>query len=419
MGCSTAYHLARQRGDDGSGIVVVERDPTYARASATLSAGGIRQQFSLRQNVEMSLYGIDFLRNASNLLETTTNNTGNYVESGGDTIVDIQLQEHGYLFLASNEQGKQQIKLNHQVQCEAGCQDIKLLAAHELQTRFPWLNTSDIVLGSLGEKGEGWFDPWALLQGFKQKNIEMGVTFVTGSPVSSTRNIDTGRVAMVHIHQSVKKTIQSFTVDYVVNAAGAHCNRVMSLLTSTGPKIFHQIPVEPRKRCIFFFHCPPAVAWTAPLTVCPTSNVYFRSEGAGRQGHFLCGVSPSIENDPRIENDTDLDNVDHHLFDDIIWPALFHRVPEYFGELKVLSSWAGFYEYNTIDQNCIIDFHPEMSNVLMVNGFSGHGLQHSPASGRAAAEMLDYGKFTTLDLSIFNFERVLDGGKPVLEYGIV
>lgn len=63
-----------------------------------------------------------------------------------------------------------------------------------------------------------------------------------------------------------------------------------------------------------------------------------------------------------------------------------------------------------------------MPNVLMVNGFSGHGLQQSPAAGRAAAELLDNdGKFCTLDLGIFSFDRCFEGGGglPVYEAGIV
>mmetsp|Transcript_28160 Transcript_28160/g.77407 ORF Transcript_28160/g.77407 Transcript_28160/m.77407 type:complete len:445 (+) Transcript_28160:185-1519(+) len=420
MGCSTAYHLAHQRNNNGDGIVVVERDPTYAQASAMLSAGGIRQQFSLEQNVRMSLYGIEFLRNAPERLG-----------------VDVQLQEHGYLFLASNQRGKEQMEDNHKVQCQAAAShrrqlqkdngmddDIQLLSSDELQAKFPWLNSSDCVLGSFGQRGEGWFDPYSLVQGLKKSCREMGVQFVTGSPVDSKRDPDTGRVLSVNVLQEgseCTQTVINYSVEKVVNAAGAHCQDLMEILASTtsSSPLIHPMPVEPRKRCIFFFHCPSAASFTAPLTVCPTSMVYFRSEGTGSNGHFLCGVSPSEEDDIAVEHKSELNTVDHEVFNDVIWPALYNRVPDYFGELKVQSAWAGLYEYNTLDQNCIIDFHPEMPNVLMVNGFSGHGLQHSPASGRAAAELLDHGRFVTLDLSIFNFERVLDGGEPVLELGIV
>ena len=170
-----------------------------------------------------------------------------------------------------------------------------------------------------------------------------------------------------------------------------------------------------------------------PLTVDPGTGVYVRSEGDPRRRTFLCGVSPSAAEDVDYECGcpTAADGVpqnnpaveplhaDHELFDNIIWPALYHRVPSAFGSLKVQSSWAGLYEYNTVDQNAIIAFHPELPNVLCVNGFSGHGLQHSPAAGRAAAELLVEGRFRTLDLSIFGYDRCMGLAEPVLEVGIV
>lgn len=135
IGLCTAYHLALS--SPGSNITVLERDPTYARASATLSAGGIRQQFSLRQNVQMSIYGRDFLRSAHEILRVD------------EEEVDVQFQERGYLFLASTDIGAEVMRRNHQVQVGEGA-DVKLLNCQELKEKFPWLNTSDILLGSYG-----------------------------------------------------------------------------------------------------------------------------------------------------------------------------------------------------------------------------------------------------------------------------
>jgi FAD-dependent oxidoreductase domain-containing protein 1 len=190
--------------------------------------------------------------------------------------------------------------------------------------------------------------------------------------------------------------------------------------------LVNPLPVRPKKRCIYFFHCDSnqqeegaIVPDVAPLTI-DSSGAYFRSEGVHRgTGNFLCGISPSRDNDPDCYDPKDLENADPHLFEDKIWPALYNRVPA-FGSIKVQSSWASLYEYNVVDQNCILDYHPEMSNVLMVNGFSGHGLQHSPAAGRAAAELIDNNnQFQTLDLNIFRFDRFIDGGRgPVYEKGI-
>lgn len=82
------------------------------------------------------------------------------------------------------------------------------------------------------------------------------------------------------------------------------------------------------------------------------------------------------------------------------------------------SAWAGFYDYNAFDQNGIIGIHPVIGNMYFATGFSGHGLQHSPAVGRAVAELILDGDFTTLDLSGLSFKRIMLQ-KPMLERNVV
>jgi glycine/D-amino acid oxidase-like deaminating enzyme len=441
IGASTAFHLARQRtdGDSTSGndndpsILVVERDASYQSGSAIYSAGGIRFQFSLEENVRMSLYGIDFLRNAQSALSTTVSSTTTVAPS-----VDIQYVENGYLFFATNKEGEEQLRENHALYEEIGCSDmIELLSPAELKIRFPWLNVDDVLLGSFGCGGEGWFDPWAYLQGLNDKSKSLGVQYATGTVVAATRDQQSGDVLSVTIQDKTTKETYDIQVKTVVNAAGAAADHILKVLENksrndsdtSSPSLSQLFPVRPRKRSIYFFHCAPSsdenhdegiiVPDLAPLVI-DNTGAYFRSEGTKRgTGNFLCGMSPPDEEDYDCYDRRDLENADPHLFERDIWPALYNRVPA-FGSIKVLSSWAGLYEYNTVDQNCIIDFHPEMKNVLMINGFSGHGLQHSPAAGRAGAELIDHGnRFETLNLDIFRFDRLLDEGRgPVLERGI-
>ena len=414
MGSSLAYHLASMR-NTGSGIVVVEKDSSYKTASATLSAGGVRQQFSLRENVLMSLYGIDFVKRANEILA---------VDDGDDNI-DVQLQERGYLFLAS-EAGREALLANHAVQKEAGADWMALLSPDELRQRFPWLSTDGIAAGSLGLANEGWFDPWALLRGMRRKAQSLGVTYVEGEPVGATCDDTTRRVASVDVATS--GSVEQFRPRHVVNAAGAHARPVLDLLAAGRPVL--PLPVAPRKRCIFYVRCPSSSAtagegpstvplYHAPLTV-DTSGVYFRPEGHGSTETFICGVSPNAADDADVWDAAALSvGEDDHsaLFEEVIWPALYNRV-EAFGELKVQASWAGWYEYNTFDQNAIIGWHPDLTNVALLNGFSGHGLQQSPAAGRAVAELIERGRFDSLDLSLFGLERVQQG-RPVYEMGIV
>lgn len=139
------------------------------------------------------------------------------------------------------------------------------------------------------------------------------------------------------------------------------------------------------------------------------SGVYFRPEGTG----FLSGVAPPAHQDPAC---TDFE-VDHVLFDDVVWPTLARRVPG-FEALKLLGSWAGHYDVNTLDHNAIIGPHPALDNLLFANGFSGHGLQQSPGVGRALAEWVVHGATRSIELSALGWERVLLG-KPLAELNVV
>jgi glycine/D-amino acid oxidase-like deaminating enzyme len=153
----------------------------------------------------------------------------------------------------------------------------------------------------------------------------------------------------------------------------------------------------------------PAKLARCPLLIDPT-GVYFRPEGRT----YICGTSPAADNDP---DDLPLDEVDHALFDDVIWPTLAHRVPE-FEALRVENCWSGYYEYNVFDQNAIIGHHPDVDNCVFANGFSGHGLQQGPATGRGVSELILHGRYTTLDLSPLGWERVLEN-RPIVEKNVV
>ena len=154
---------------------------------------------------------------------------------------------------------------------------------------------------------------------------------------------------------------------------------------------------------------PRAPRWLdAPLLIDPT-GVYVRPEG----GNFLAGAAPPPECDPA---DPDF-AVDDALFDEIIWPGLARRVPA-FAELKRLSAWAGHYDYNGFDQNGLIGLHPALDNFLCATGFSGHGMQQSPAIGRGVAEWIAYGAYRSLDLSALAVSRVEDN-RPLREINVV
>ena len=378
IGSSIAYFL--RLSDPTVSVTVIERDPTYARSSSALSAASIRQQFSTPLSIQMSLFGIEFLRSIGERLEI------------GGTRPSIDLHEGGYLFLATAA-GESTLRENHALQKRLGA-DISLLDTSALQARFPWLNTDDLVAGAYGESGEGWFDGYGLVQALRKKAQALGARYVAADVTALQRDGN-------HVTQVQTADGETYACDVVVNAAGAWSRRVAQMVGI-------DLPVYARRRSIFNVTSPARLE-RCPLLIDP-SGVYFRPEG----NSFLCGTSPAADHDP---DDLPLDEVDHALFDDVIWPTLAHRVPQ-FEALRVQNCWSGYYEYNVLDQNAIIGSHPDVDNCIFANGFSGHGLQQGPATGRGISELILHGRYTTLDLGSLSFARVLEN-RPIVEKNVV
>jgi FAD-dependent oxidoreductase domain-containing protein 1 len=376
VGSAVAYFLTHDLGFTGS-IAVLERDPGYARAATTLSAASIRQQFSTPENIRLSLFGRQFLRELTQRFGPEA---------------DVVFREGGYLLLATDEGGPT-LAGNHAIQTAEGA-DILLLDGSALAAQFPWLNTADLAAGAWGRTGEGWFDAHALLQLLRTAARRRGVAYIHGEAVGIERQRD--RITAVTLADGGR-----IGCGTLVNAAGPQAGDVAALANVP-------LPVEPRKRCVFVVACRRELPGM-PLIV-DTGGVWMRPEGQG----FLCGVSPPESADPRADGDFD---VDYPLFDDVVWPALAHRVPA-MEELKLQRAWAGHYDFNTLDQNAILGPHPELANFLFANGFSGHGLQQSPAVGRAVAELIVHGRYLSLDLSVFGYDRILSG-RAVRELNVI
>ncbi|MFC0401518.1 NAD(P)/FAD-dependent oxidoreductase [Paraburkholderia rhizosphaerae] len=378
IGSSVAYFL--RASDPTVDVTVIERDPSYACSSSALSAASIRQQFSTPLSVQMSLFGIEFLRAIGERLAI----------DGAKPSID--LHEGGYLFLATPA-GVATLRDNHALQTRLGA-DIRWLEPDALAERFAWLNTDDLAAGALGESGEGWFDGYGLVQALRKKAQALGARYIAEDVTALIR--DGRRVTRV-----ITASGTAYPCDVMVNAAGAWSRRVAAMLDI-------ELPVYARRRSIFNVSSPARLE-RCPLLIDPT-GVYFRPEGQT----YICGTSPAADNDP---DDLPLDQVDHALFDDVIWPTLAHRVPQ-FEALRVLHAWSGYYEYNVFDQNAIIGLHPDIENCMFANGFSGHGLQQGPATGRGVSELVLHGRYTTLDLSMLGFDRVLEN-RPFVEKNVV
>ncbi len=379
VGSSAAYHLARDPAFSGS-ITVIERDPTYRIASSSLSASSIRQQFSTPVCIRMSQYGRQFLEEGADLLAVDGERPA------------LGYRERGYLFLASAA-GAGVLRENHAVQTAEGA-DVSLLAPQEIVARWPWMSVEGVALGAWGNSGEGWFDGPALLAALRRKARSLGVAYVAQDACGMA--LRGGRVAAVLLADG-----SEIACDMAVNAGGPWSADVAGFAGI-------DLPVRARKRMIYVFQCRDLLPGCG-LVIDP-AGVFFRPEGAG----FICGRSPG-EGEP--DPDEPPLEVEEEMFLDRVWPVLAHRVPA-FEEIRRTGAWAGYYEYNIFDQNGVIGPHPGCPNLIHAAGFSGHGIQHSPATGRGVAELIVHGTYVTLDLSPLGFGRIIER-RPLVERNIV
>jgi FAD-dependent oxidoreductase domain-containing protein 1 len=380
VGSAAAYYLTRAGALDSRRIIIVEQDPSYALSSTARSAGGLRQQFSTPENIAMSQLTLALVRNLTEMFGPEA---------------DVGFREQGYLILASVE-GSSLLASTVALQRAQGA-DILFLDTAGLAARFPWLNTDGVAAGSFGQSGEGWLDPVSLMTLFRTAARAAGVQLVHDQVTGI-------RLAGRAVAGVTLASGKSMACGALINAAGPSASSVAALAGL-------ELPVEPRKRFVYVIDCrnaPPSLH-RAPLTV-DLSGVWFRPEGR----FFLTGISPQHGREPPAEH---LDQIDDALFEDSVWPRLTARIPA-FQAIKVINAWAGYYDYNTLDQNAVIGPHPDIGNFYFANGFSGHGVQQAAAAGRALAELIVHGHYQTIDLKRFGYERIAKGD-PLPERNVI
>ncbi|MFN4130283.1 MAG: NAD(P)/FAD-dependent oxidoreductase, partial [Paracoccaceae bacterium] len=297
---------------------------------------------------------------------------------------DLGLKEQGYLFLAHSAEGAATLRDAVQMQREHGAAT-EVWTPDQIRARFPWLEVDDLTAGSFGTTGEGWFDNMGLLSGFRAMARAQGARFVTDR-VTGLRMAG-GQVAGVVLERAGDVACR-----HAVNAAGtraAHVCRMAGL----------DLAVEPRKRTVYVINAPNARHPDAPLMV--DAGFYLRPE---QKTYWITATVPQ-EDGPCAPDDFE---PDLHLFEDVIWEQLYARAPG-FDAVKVVRHWVGHYAYNTLDQNAILGPHPQVGNLHLCNGFSGHGLQQSPAVGRGIAEQILTGGWQTIDLSDLSVGRMIEG----------
>lgn len=383
MGASTAWFLTDNADFDGS-VLVIERDMSLQACSTTHTNSCMRQQFSTDLNVRISQFAADFVKNIRSYM-------GN-----DDRIPHLSIRNFGYMYLAEDDTFADVLRANQKVQLRNGAAT-ELLTAAQIKARYPFYNVDDIVLGSINTVDEGYWDGGAVNDWWRRQSRERGVEYIENEVVAITRNAAGTRVESVTL-----KSGDVIACGQMVNAAGP---RAAALARMAGV----DVPVEPRKRYSWVFKAEDPLEMDLPLTIDP-SGVHVRENGGGT---YQCGGHTDV--DPAVDYDDY--SMDFSLWEQHIWPILATRIPR-FEAIKVQSEWAGHYAMNTFDHNAIMGPPPELSNFVFLNGFSGHGLQQSPAMGRGTAEWLTYGEYRALDMTPFSYNRIPDN-KPILEKAVI
>jgi glycine/D-amino acid oxidase-like deaminating enzyme len=371
VGSSAAWHL-REEGFTGR-IVVLERDPSYRRSSAYLAMGGIRQQFCTPVTVQMVQYSVGLWKVFDERCRTP------------ERPVHADFRQRGYLFLA-NVTTSTALMRRYQLEQRAGAR-VQLLSRDQIQELVPDLALDDIVFGVLGPD-DGYASPREVQAGFRHAAEARDVEYVHAAATEIA--VARGKVQGVRLENG-----ETISAPIVVNAAGPWAGRLIASLKL-------HVPVEPMRQMLFRATLPRTWPHRFPMVIDP-GGVHWRHEDPASPGdRDRIIVAFTKWDEPHGENfEPDMTRWEREFF-----PALVRRVPA-FRELKDVEGWAGLYEM-TPDHNPVLGEHPAVSGLIFANGFSGHGLMMSPATGKIVSEIVRLGRCESFDVSVFapdRFER--------------
>jgi sarcosine oxidase subunit beta len=404
VGSSVAYHLAEQ---GCTNVLVIEREAHQGKGSTGKSMGGVRAQFSTPVNIQMSRYSIDFF-------------------SRFDEVVGhpADYRAHGYLFCATNDRHLAYLQANRERQLALGVSNVELVSREDIAKFVPQLRVDDIVGGTFCPT-DGFVDPHSVMMGFMLKARERGVrlwldTQVTGIEVAgsadkrgphrgspdgvlvlsasvatsaSSKNKTADRMSALPAQRitGVVTTRGFVSTPIVVNAAGPWAAEVARLAGA-------HLPVEPLRRQLVPTEPFDGLPKRFPMVIDMSTGFHFRREG---KGILLAWNDP--EETPGFKTDFDPGFVEKIL------TRAADRVPSLVeAEVNPRRAWAGLYEM-TPDHHAIIGPAPDVAGLYFVNGFSGHGVMHSPASGRVTADLILHGHSELIDAAQLNVQRFASG----------
>ncbi len=363
VGSSVAYHLTASGCKD---VLVIERESSQGKGSTGKSMGGVRAQFSTPVNIQMSLYSIPFYATFDDRLG-----------------YPCGYRPQGYLFCATSEQHMSYLRANHATQLKLGLKHARIISADEIRSMFPQLRADDIVGGALCST-DGFVDPYSAMCGFMQWAHDHGAEIWKQTEVTG---IDRDAEGVCRV-QTTRGSVGTRTI---VNCAGPWAASIAWMVDV-------ELPVEPLRRMLVPSEPFDQFPRSAPMIIDMSNGFHFRPEALG----FLLAWNDPQET-PGYKTDFD------PAFTEKILTRAAHRVP-IFENLAVnpKRAWAGMYEMSP-DHHAILGPVPDVPGFFLANGFSGHGVMHSPATGKIVSDLVLSGTTDLIDPSLLNLARFAEG----------
>ena len=368
VGASVAYHLAEAGCRD---VLVLEREARTGLGSTGRATGGVRAQFATPVNIRMSLYSIEFFSRFSE-----------------ETGRDCGYRPVGYLFLATTDAHLELLESNRARQRAEGLTNVELLSPREVAAALPQLRLDD-VRGASFCQSDGLIEPLSVLDGFLARASERGVRVWTGAEVTGVET-EGGAV------KSVVTSKGKVSTRAVVNASGAWAAGVARLAGV-------EIPVTPLRRQLAGSDAFEGLPERAPMVIDMTDGFHFRRVERGARGPGLLLAWPDPAERPGFKTDFE------PAFGEEVLARARRRVPALApARVDPALCRAGLYEM-TPDRHAIVGPAPGVRGLYLANGFSGHGVMHAPATGRAVSDLILEGRSRLVDVAALGAGRFAEG----------
>ena len=360
IGTSVAFQLARL---GAKRVLLLEREALPGTGSTSRANGGIRAQFTTEINVAMSLASMD-------ILDALAPEIGQ----------PPMYHRAGYLFLTSDPKKLAAMEKAAAFQRARGV-SVEVLDAAGVRAKAPYA-AGGIAGGTFGSR-DGFIDPGGLANFFLREATRAGVRALYGAEVTAIESRSDG-LALTTPRGGVE-------AGTVVIASGPWTGRVAALCRA-------DVPVVPVRRHIFVSGPVPSLPPVIPMTIDADSGVLIRREGnriaiAWSNADEPAGFNTSFDPDFALRFAEPLEA----RFPDVAAAGLDLR-----------KSWAGLYEV-TPDHHAVVGPVASVPGLFVASGFSGHGIMHAPAAGRAVAELVLKGRTETVDVAPLSLERFARG----------